>query len=259
MNTLFKNIEITIKNAFSEYIELISEKYNIDKKDLENILITNSINTENSKKENPPKEKLKKEDNDLSDNDLSDNGCPYIFTKGENKGDRCNSKPKSNCEYCSKHQKFEGVGQIEKKKLPKAKSISSASSVASKKGKTPEKKQIEKIIRLNSEIDRWWNVETELVFKSRDERYVIGSYRNDKINNLTSDDILLCEQYGFKYKIEDEKDEDVEKKSILTEINKTNLYAKDIENILHELQVENNSDLDDNEYVEEDELLDEDY
>lgn len=254
MNNLFKNIEINIKNAFSEYIELISEKYNIDKKDLENILQNNSIKIENSKKETPVKEKV-----NATPNIENTEGCPYIFTKGENKGDKCNSKPKTNCEYCSKHQKFEGVGQVEKKKLPKAKSISSASSVASKKGKTPEKKQIEKIIRLNSEIDRWWNVETELVFKSRDERYVVGSYRNGKINELTSDDILLCEQYGFKYKIE--KEDNIEKKSIAAEINKTNLYAKDIENILHELQVDNNSeaDFDDNEYLEEDEILDEDY
>ena len=247
MNTLLENIELSIKNAFTEYIKLISEKYNIEIKELENIL-----NDVSPKKIEISKGKKTDEKSVSSKSDIG--VCPYIYTKGENKGNTCGSKPKNNCEYCSKHQKFEGIGQSEKKNLSVAKSMSSASSVSSKKGKTPEKKQLEKIIRLNSDIDKWWNVETELVFKSRDERYVIGSYRDGKLNDISADDILLCDQYGFKY-----KEKEVEKKSIISEINKTNVCAKDIENILHELQVDNDSDYDDNEYVEEDEILDEDY
>lgn len=35
------------------------------------------------------------------------NTCPYIFTKGTNKGNQCTCKPKNGGVYCSKHKKYE--------------------------------------------------------------------------------------------------------------------------------------------------------
>ena len=69
---------------------------------------------------------------------------------------------------------------------------------------------------MNKEINKFWHPESELIFKSKDERVVIGSYKNNKINKLSDDDIMLCEQYGFKYIkeeeiIDDEDDEDDKK------------------------------------------------
>ena len=110
MNNLFETIELSMKNAIEEYTVLISKKYKIDIDELNNIW--NSISTrkiEISKNINTTEPKNSKEKNE-------EVLCPYIYTKGENKGDKCGSKPKNNGEYCSKHQKYEGIGQKEKKK-----------------------------------------------------------------------------------------------------------------------------------------------
>jgi len=243
MNNLLFGIESIIKNTVDEYIKLISQKYeNIDTEELINLwdiacksnlqnVLEKKIVEKNEKKiveKNEKKIVEKNEKKIVEKNEKSNlNGsCPYVFSKGENKGNICGSKPKTGAEFCSKHQKFEGVGQTEKKKLPKAKSISSASSVASvassvSKKKSPVKKPIEKILRLNKEIDKFWDEDTQLVFKSRDERIVIGSYRDEKLNDLTDDDILLCQQFGFKYEelknsveIDDEENENDEEEII---------------------------------------------
>ena len=228
MNNLLFGIENIIKNNIEEYVKLISQKYeNIDEAELMNLwdnLCKSELPEKKEIKEKEIKEKKVKEKKDKLENSSNNVGCPYVFSKGENKGSICGSKPKTGAEFCSKHQKFKGVGQTEKKKLPKAKSISSASSVASSvsKKKSPSKKPIEKILRLNKEIDKFWDEDTQLVFKSRDERIVIGSYRDDNLNDLTEDDILLCQQFGFKYedlnsvKSDEEEEEDEEEVEIIT-------------------------------------------
>ncbi len=308
LKNLTRDFDKLVKQYFDEYIDKVSTKFSISKKDLEDILnniIEESVKIENktSKKEkeeekienktSKKEEKVEKKIN-KTEKLSSSNNCPYVFSKGENKGEICGSKSKTGCEYCSKHQKFEGVGQNEKKQLPKAKT----SPTPKKTKNSPEKKPIEKVIRLNKEIDKWWDSDTELIFKSRDERIVIGSYRDGKINNLIDDDILLCEKFGFRYERKEEKisvsdsDDDDEntkiitkkkpeknltkviekpkvtenskleklkniessikkdKKNISSEIN--NIYAKDIENVLKELQ---NSKDDD--YSSDEELLEE--
>jgi hypothetical protein len=314
LKNLARDFDKLVKKYFDEYIDKVSTKFSISKKDLEDILnnivedsekVENNTNKKEEKVENKKekvenkKEKVEKKTNKI-EKESNSNSCPYVFSKGENKGEICGSKPKTGCEYCSKHQKFEGVGQNEKKQLPKAKT----SPTPRKTKNSPEKKPIEKVIRLNKEIDKWWDSDTELIFKSRDERIVIGSYRDGKINNLTDDDILLCEKFGFRYERkeeeklsvsdneidnEDESDDEntkiitkkkpekivhkviekpkivenskleklknietnikKDKKNISSEIN--NIYAKDIENVLKELQ--NSKD----DYSSEEELLDE--
>ena len=218
MNSFVSEIENAIKKTFEEYSTLISQKYSIDLKELENVwndvcknTKINLSKTSNDKVENKEEKIIKKAEKkiDKDEKTSSGNTCPYVYSKGQNAGEVCGSKPKSGCEYCSKHSKFEGLGQQEKKKMPKAKSISSETV---KKSKSPSKKPLEKVIRLNKDIDRWWNTETQFVFKSRDERIVVASYRDEKINELSDDDILLCEQYGFKYenlKDKEEEDDDI--------------------------------------------------
>ena len=224
MNSFVSEIENAIKKTFEEYSTLISQKYSIDLKELENVwndvcknTKINLSKTSNDKVENKEEKIIKKAEKkiDKDEKTSSGNTCPYVYSKGQNAGEVCGSKPKSGCEYCSKHSKFEGLGQQEKKKMPKAKSISSETV---KKSKSPSKKPLEKVIRLNKDIDRWWNTETQLVFKTRDERIVVASYRDEKINELTDDDILLCEQYGFKYenlKDTEEDDDIIDEKPVL--------------------------------------------
>ena len=45
----------------------------------------------------------------------------------------------------------------------------------------------------------FWNPETTLVFKSKEEKVVIGSCKDNKVIPLTDEDVKNCEKYGLKY------------------------------------------------------------
>lgn len=62
--------------------------------------------------------------------------------------------------------------------------------------------QINKILRINKEIDKLWNADTQLVFKSPQDRIVIGHYRDEKFEPINETDIELCKKYKFKYDLE---------------------------------------------------------
>ena len=300
MNTLIRGIEDVIKNAIEEYSNLISNKFGIESEELENLW----NNVSSNMKISVSKKTKSKSVDDTKDTIINNsNTCPYVFSKGEKTGEVCGGKPKKDCQYCSRHTKFEGIGQVEKKKTPKNKKSISESKIPSKK--TPEKKTTDLVIRLNKQINKFWDPKTELVFKSKDERVVVSSFRNDSINKLTDDDIMLCEQFGFKYEIDDEagdeieeeeEDEDLkkkeaedkkklekkeaedkkklekkesenkkklekkdsedkkklEKKSITDAIQTINMKALNVEELLSEIQL-------DDEFVEEEEVLEEEY
>ena len=220
MNNLLNGIESSIKNAFEEFSKIISIKYDIDSEELENIW--NSVSTDMKisiviKNENVNKAKISSPKKKV---EISSDECPYTFTRGDNKDTKCGSKTKSGCIYCSRHKKFEEIGQPEKetKKMPQSKTISGK---AAPKKTSPPKKQIDKTLRLNKEIDKFWHPESELIFKSKDERIVIGSYKDGKINKLTNDDIMMCEQYGFKYLMKDEEVEEVEEVVVDNKVKKS--------------------------------------
>jgi hypothetical protein len=297
MNSLVKNIQEAVEKSISQSIQTLFEKIcdkweDIDINELhaiwneDNAIQVATKKSADKKVKETSKTTKKKENSKEAD---TEDGCPYVFAKGEKEGSTCGSKPKTGCEYCSRHQKFEGIGQDTKKKLPKAKTQASnsisekASSV--KKAKSPPKKSIERVIKINKDINKYWNAETQLVFKSKDERVVYATFRDEKLEELNDDDVMLCEQYGFKYekgplkeeveeveevedekveeskkkkeeiKIEKKKKEDVkvekkvEKKSLSHAIDESNLKAKDIENVLNELQLSNDDE--DDEFIEE--------
>ena len=193
--------------------------------------------------------------------------CPYVFTRGENKGEICGCKPKNGNKYCSKHKKYEGEPQKEKKVLPSGKK-----SIVSPSKKTPPKEQSpETILRKHKVLDKYWHRETDMVFKSGTERIVIGKCVNDKLVSLTEEDIDVCKSRRWQYEDEkpaaydidygssdSEKEEDVMEKEMtkavrkVTAISKTandaaiktkkslkaviNAQTDDVENILSELQ-----------------------
>ena len=234
MNSLVKNIQEAVEKSISQSIQTLFEKIcdkweDIDINELhaiwneDNAIQVATKKSADKKVKETSKTTEKKENSKEAD---TEDGCPYVFAKGEKEGSTCGSKPKTGCEYCSRHQKFEGIGQDTKKKLPKAKTQASnsisekASSV--KKAKSPPKKSIERVIKINKDINKYWNAETQLVFKSKDERVVYATFRDEKLEELNDDDVMLCEQYGFKYEkgplkeeveeVEDEKVEESKKK-----------------------------------------------
>jgi hypothetical protein len=216
MNSLLKAIQVSVEKSVSQsintFMEKICEKWeNIKLEELQTLW--NEDNVEILTKKSS-KVSIKKNKEDKEDKEDKEGGCPYIFSKGEKEGTVCGSNPKNGCVYCSRHQKFEGIGQDIKKKLPKSKSSTIGDTVSVKKTKTPSKKPLERIIKINKDIDKYWNAETQLVFKSKDDRVVYASYRDDVLNELTSEDIILCEQYGFKYEKIILKDENIEDENI---------------------------------------------
>jgi hypothetical protein len=324
MNTLTKTIQSAVEKSVSQSINNLFEKIvdrweDITLEELQTLWNDddNNIKVSKTNTKTPPSKKKTEDDDGEDTENNKEGGCPYIFAKGEKEGSICGSKAKSGCEYCSRHQKFEGVGQDIKKKTPKTKtssSIGDKSTVSNKVKASPSKKPLERIIKLNKDINKFWNAETQLVFKSKDERVVYATYRDDVLNEINDDDIILCEQYGFKYekssieeeddieekkaepekkkaepekkkvekktepekkkvepekkkveekkvepekkKVEEKKVEEKkveEKKSLSSAINENNIKAKDIENILNELQLSNEDDEDD-EFIEEEEV-----
>ena len=241
MNTLAKTIQTAVEKSVSQSINNLFEKIvdrweDIDLEELQVLWNEDDNNIKVSKtstktKTSPSK---KKKDDENKENDDDDGGCPYIFAKGEKEGTICGSNPKSGCEYCSRHQKFEGVGQDIKKKTPKTKtsSIGDKTTSSTKPKASLSKKPLERIIKLNKDINKFWNAETQLVFKSKDERVVYATYRDDVLTELNDDDIILCEQYGFKYEktsLEEEEDEVEDKKPETKKVEDKKAETKKVE------------------------------
>jgi hypothetical protein len=223
---LLTNIENIINNVIDEYNKKLSEKFSLDSEELQKLwkeISGSEVKVVKKKKSDDASEtgsvKSSKSKKSI------EGGCPYVFAKGKNQGETCGSKPKDGGTYCGKHQKCEGVGQTEKVKSPVGKKSISESS--EKKDKEPVKKKTQIVIRLNKKLDKYWNPETTLVFKSKEDRVVIGSFKDEKYEELTADDIVTCEKYGFKY--------ENNTKNLPEEIAKTNLQAEHIENVLAEI------------------------
>lgn len=264
---LLNDIIKAIDKNINEYNKKIAEKFNISIDELQELSNDFFGDSKPKRGGGGRKKKEEKTESIVSDDSSGgksktsvEGGCPYIFIKGKDEGKTCNSKPKDGCEYCGRHQKYEGVGQKEKKKIPTVNAKKNISDKAVSKPKSSPDDRPKIIIRLNKDIDKYWNPETCLVFKSKDDRVVINSYKNDKLEKLTNDDIATCEKYGFRYeKIEEKKEIPIKvandmKKSISEEIVKTNVQAEHIESVLNEICKEEE---DEEEDVEEEDVEEE--
>lgn len=168
MDTDFKKVDSIV----IEFIKNVSEKYNIDIKDLENIWKEKS-------KEIKKIKKIEKSETKITGK------CEYVFVKGEKKGTICLSKTKDG-NLCSKHKGK--TSSDAKKKSPK------------KVGPLqPVTKNI--ILRRNKDIgNKLWHPETRLVFKSTRDKIVIGKASDsNEIIQLNDDDIEVCKSMGFAF------------------------------------------------------------
>ena len=112
---------------------------------------------------------------------------------------------------------------------------------------------------LNKEINKWWHVESKLVFKSDKEKVVVGVYKDNTYRDLCDADVEECNKYGFRYelpakKIEKTKPAPVktEKKTIAKEIN---MHAKNIEDVISDMLDDTHLDSDNEEPDELDEEI----
>jgi len=212
MNSLTKQIESIIKNAIDEYIQCISSKYEeIEVDDLEKIW--NDVLKISESTGNSPDKTVTKTPKTIpvkkTQSSENENGCPYKFIKGAKQDQICGSKTKDGVTYCSRHKKFDGSEQKERKSSP----IPQKSTVnpVKSKSKSPEK-SVARVLRRNKTLDKLWHPETGFVFRSNNERVVTGKFIDEKLQNLTEDDLDECRRWGFPFVPldDDDKDEDID-------------------------------------------------
>ena len=267
MDKLLTIIEENIEKSVNDYISVISTKYNIDISELQamwkspsnlSVITQVPLETPSPVPALKPKSPPKKSSSPSSSTKIK---CAYKYTKGKQQGEMCSSNAKDNSQYCSKHMKFEDSGQKELKYNPLP---------------APVEKSVDRLIRLNKEINKWWHVESKLVFKSNKEKIVVGIVKDDIYSDLCEDDIEECNKYGFKYEIKQSEPEQkkiepivkkaepkkkIEKTSIGVITQQINTSAKNVEDVISDMLENTNLDSD-NEIEEEDEVeleLDEEY
>ena len=211
-------LQATLVNVINDYIMIfnkqIGSKYDINEEEL-NILWNQIINEKVEEKKVVEKKveekkvvekKVEEKVEEKVTPSKETRYCPYIFAKGVNIGQQCTCKPKKGAVYCSKHKKYEGTEpkSVKKSPLPAAKKTI----VPVSKKLTPPVKKPNVILVKNKKIDKFVHQESSLVFKSEKEKNVIGRLCDDKIVDLSDEDIDNCKKYGFKYELKKVEDEE---------------------------------------------------
>lgn len=256
MNT----IQQAVNQVINIFTENIANKYNLDKQEL--IDIWNQIDSKQPPTiTSAPPPSIQNTDTDVQ----KPTGCPYLFTKGAREGELCNCKPIKGETYCSKHKKYEGLEPKVKKVLPTAKKTIAETLKPSQK-QPLGKKPVNIVLKKHKILDQYMDTETGFLFRSKDDRVVVGRAIDDKCVPLNDKDIDEIKSRGFKYEMivektidtqseENKKEEKVIKKcspqtnkpikgsdaksikkSISSVINNTTEQSESVEDILGMLQ-----------------------
>ena len=214
--------------------------------------------------------------------------CPFLLKTGKNKGEKCGSKVYQNNDFCKRHlPKSETLQEIvenetltenthtnesnETKKIKDEKPIKSKEK-KEKKGKEskdtekekPKKKEkpvikdepsinhkIYETFKLSAKRNQYGNyvLENDLVVEPGPDRIILGRQFEDKIIDISIEDIEFCKIHGLMYKepinmyfrnTENEKIETKLQKELLKEIKKKD--EKDETDIVEDEADEDNSD-----------------
>ena len=77
--------------------------------------------------------------------------------------------------------------------------------------KVQESLSPDRVLKMNKEINKWWIPNYKLVFKSRVDKVVIGTYKDGNFKLLTEndkEDIDICKKYGYRYELSVDNEED---------------------------------------------------
>ena len=187
---LLEMIKNNINSTVSGYLDIVSNLYNINKKDTD----------DNSYNKNELYELWIKYTEKVEEKVEEGGKCKYLFYKGSKEGQLCNRKTDST--LCKTHTNVTVKEHKEKKRtLPNI------------ENRTPER-----VLKLNKEINRWWHPETGFVFKSCTEKKVVGVYKNEYYTeNLCEENIAECIRYGFALEIKPKKIEEKLEEKIVEE------------------------------------------
>ena len=222
MNT----IQQAVNQVINIFTENIAKKYNLDKEEL--IDIWNQIDSKQESSQSltlikpitsPPPPSIQNTNTDVQ----KPTGCPYLFTKGAREGELCNCKPIKGETYCSKHKKYEGLEPKVKKVLPTAKK-SMAETLKPSQKQPVGKKPVNIVLKKHKILDKYMDTETGFLFRSKDDRVVVGRAIDDKCVPLNDKDIDEIKSRGFKYEMivekslhteEEEKEKEKEKEKVI--------------------------------------------
>ena len=187
--------------VLNKYIDILTENFQVNRNDLiQNIDIgelvklwdtihltpTPNINIqtpeENKKKTKKLEVKSVIQPNKIASVDNNIEGCQFVLLKGNRKGEMCGIKNKNGEKFCPKHIK--NIKEI---------------SPEQQESKVEVNRKI--YLHFNKVLNRWIEKSTNLVFKSKDEKKVIGKLVDGNILGLDESSIDLCNQYNFRYEI----------------------------------------------------------
>jgi len=180
--------------------------------------------------------------------------CSFVLRRGTRAGTVCGAKNKKNSDFCSQHSKK----NVTEKEIVMIETNNKA---------LPPKKP-NPVLRMNKIIGKWWHPDSGLVFKSSEEKIVIGIFKNNQLFDLSEEDVQACVAHKFKYvynkrKREEEEDEgenqgdDViivehkKQKIIDEEFIKVNQDAKNVEVLIKEMFNKPGEDEEEDDDIEE--------
>lgn len=122
-NQIREGFKIEIQERLTQAIKKISKKFNLPLEDISSEFdfddicfdITRSMKMNLDKKTKTSPEEKKKSKKKTSDEKKDKRCCPYVFPKGEKKGEVCgvNIRGGDDAEFCSKHSKTKKSGDSE--------------------------------------------------------------------------------------------------------------------------------------------------
>jgi len=193
-----KRFDVSIDDAMDIWKDL---HFELDSISVSPTSTTKPKTTAKSTKTTPPAKKRTKkvvsddECDDCGDDDCDEDkpeGCVHILTRGPNEGGECGKKISNKSQtstYCSVHLNQEN------KVKPVKKDVKKSSKTESKEDNTVQIK-----IRLDSDYGRYVQSGTGLVFKSAQEKIVIGVQdEHGDLLKLSQKDIDNCKRYRFVY------------------------------------------------------------
>jgi hypothetical protein len=171
-----------LESTLNEYLNLISTKHGIKFSELKDLM--NDVKGNDGATAAPPAVVIVKKAVQPQAEGTSTT-CGYLPQRGKNVGIVCGKKVKKNSNFCAAHSK----------KTDAAADVTIE--VETKNAPVPKKPN--PVLRKNNIIDKWWHPDSGLVFKSSDEKIVIGIYKDEQICDLTDEDVATCIAYKFKY------------------------------------------------------------
>lgn len=148
--------------------------------------------------------------------------CPYVFSRGAKAGTICGGKRKKNSDFCSQHAKKTVVEEP----IIVVNNNNNMEEIKAPKKPNP-------VLRMNKIVGKWWHPDSCLVFKSSEEKIVIGIFKDNQLMDLSEEDVQACVAHKFKYvfnkRKREETEEDEEEKEVQEIIKKPKIDDKFIE------------------------------